>query len=292
MLVRDERYLSPLRYPGGKAKFAALLRSILQRNELVGCEYYEPFAGGAGAALRLLKDGTVSHLHLNDADYRIYALWRAVFYHNDALVDALLKADVTINDWHKQFAICKAPERHRAFSVAFATLFLNRCNRSGVILGSRPIGGLKQDGAFKIDARFNRTALAERVKALAPFKASVTLYNEDALTFLQSRLPKGARRRKVFAYLDPPYYSEGRRLYLSYYSDADHRDLSRYIRRQTALRWVMSYDDNTAIRKLYGRLVRRSVRVDYSLYSRRAGEELLIAPDGLRLPRFALPWSE
>jgi len=55
-LTSSIRDLSPLRYPGGKGRLAKFLAIILQINDCVGCHYYEPFAGGAGAAFRLLVD--------------------------------------------------------------------------------------------------------------------------------------------------------------------------------------------------------------------------------------------
>ena len=72
------RAYSPLRYPGGKGSLADLLARFVEVNGLRGCAYFEPFAGGAGAALQLLQDGVVSELRLNDLDPRIYAFWHAV----------------------------------------------------------------------------------------------------------------------------------------------------------------------------------------------------------------------
>ena len=62
------RFASPLRYPGGKAALAPFLGETIALNGLSGCAYYEPFAGGAGAALQLLRDGVVSEVHINDID--------------------------------------------------------------------------------------------------------------------------------------------------------------------------------------------------------------------------------
>lgn len=43
-----QKSLSPLRYPGGKAKLYNYVRDILEANDLIGETYIEPFAGGAG----------------------------------------------------------------------------------------------------------------------------------------------------------------------------------------------------------------------------------------------------
>jgi DNA adenine methylase len=39
---------SPFRYPGGKYKMYKTISEIIQKNNLRGCIYIEPFAGGAG----------------------------------------------------------------------------------------------------------------------------------------------------------------------------------------------------------------------------------------------------
>src|SRR5690625_5109627 len=50
------RYLSPLRYPGGKARMASALGDLFDRQvSMLDIEVWiEPFAGGAGAGLTLL----------------------------------------------------------------------------------------------------------------------------------------------------------------------------------------------------------------------------------------------
>jgi len=46
------RYLSPLRYPGGKARLAPYLARLISAQTIVPQHYAEPFAGGAGAGWR------------------------------------------------------------------------------------------------------------------------------------------------------------------------------------------------------------------------------------------------
>ena len=72
------RYLSPLRYPGGKARLAPFIGALVRAQDPVPTRYSEPYAGGAGAALRLLADGVVSHVHINDANPGLAAFWRTV----------------------------------------------------------------------------------------------------------------------------------------------------------------------------------------------------------------------
>lgn len=248
--------------------------------------YYEPFAGGAGAALGLLREGAVSAVYLNDYDPCIYAFWEAVLKQPVRFKKAIYDVSLTIEEWKKQRAIYRN-EQHRkekSFALGFATFFLNRCSRSGIMYGSAPIGGYGQDGAWKINARFNPSGLVERIRWLEKHRNRIYLSNDDALDFLAKSIPRGTGRKAIFVYLDPPYYTQGRRLYFNSYGEEDHRKLARYVKRQRVLKWMMSYDDNPFIRRLYGDMVRSHKSIQYSLQKRNRAQELLIAPWYVDLP--------
>ena len=278
------RYDSPLRYPGGKASLAAFLARTIELNDLSGCAYYEPYAGGSGAALRLLREGVVSELYLNDLDVRIASFWSAVLNESERFVEAILSVPLSIDEWKKQQRICLQGDTERSFELGFATFYLNRCNRSGVLLRAAPIGGHVQNGRWRIDARFNRPELAARIIAISRKREQIHLTNMDALEFLVRHLPRGQERKHVFAYLDPPYFSNGNRLYLNHYQDHDHRQLARYVQRQKTLRWVMSYDDVDEIRSMYTACTVGYVSIRYSLQRRQQTRELVIAPRHVKLP--------
>jgi DNA adenine methylase len=69
---------TPLRYPGGKGKLAAYLKSIIEANRLHDGEYVEPYAGGAAIAFELLFQEYVSRIHINDLSRPIFSFWQAV----------------------------------------------------------------------------------------------------------------------------------------------------------------------------------------------------------------------
>lgn len=253
-------------------------------NGLAGCSYYEPFAGGAGAALRLLKAEAVSEIHLNDLDPCIAAFWDAALTESERFAAAIRSVPLNIAEWRKQQGIYTAGDRGNAFELGFATFYLNRCNRSGMLAGAGPIGGYEQTGSWKIDSRFNRENLAERILEIGRKRDRIHISNLDARPFLVKSLPYGKGRSSVFAYLDPPYCSKGNRLYLNFYSDKEHNDLARYMQRQRALRWVMSYDAVPLIRDLYAKAVLRQIPLRYSLQRKQEARELLIAPGYVQLP--------
>ena len=278
------KFDSPLRYPGGKAALAPFLTETIARNGLSNCTYFEPFAGGAGAALRLLREGVVSQVHINDFDPCVAAFWLAVLGEPNRFSDAIISIKLDVEEWKRQRGIYLNQDVSKPFDLGFATFYLNRCNRSGVLFGAAPIGGYKQTGKWKIDARFYRESLAERVTELGQLSEQIHLSNMDAHRFLLEKLPRGHERTRVFAYLDPPYWEKGGRLYFNSYSPQDHRALARYMQSQKTLKWVMSYDDAPPIRDIYVRSNIHRLSLRYNLNKARDAQELLIVPDHVQIP--------
>ena len=278
------KFDSPLRYPGGKAALAPFLAKTIAMNDLDGCAYYEPFAGGAGAALRLLREGAVSCVHINDLDPRIAAFWQAAIRQSERFAAAIMSVKLNVQEWKRQREVYVRKDPGKPFELGFATFYLNRCNRAGILFGAAPIGGYEQAGKWKLGARFYRETLAERVRDLGRRAAQIHVSNMDAGRFLVEKLPRGRGRGRVFAYLDPPYWEKGGRLYFNSYLPKDHKALARYMQRQQALHWVMSYDDAQEITEMYAGSSISQLSVRYSLCRVGGSEELLIAPDRLQLP--------
>lgn len=144
---------SPLRYPGGKSVLSDLLADAIALNGLQDGVYVEPYAGGAGAALALLFGEHVQSIVLNDADPCVYAFWDAVLNKKDDFIRRINETPVSIEEWQHQRDIYRNQQRHSRIKVAFASFYLNRCNRSGIMVNGGPIGGIGQSGKWKIDAR-------------------------------------------------------------------------------------------------------------------------------------------
>jgi len=269
---------SPLRYPGGKTAYADMIAWIIQKNDLSGCSYAEAFAGGSGAAIRLLLDNHVKEIWLNDLDPAIYAFWRAIIEHTDEFLYRLNKTPITVREWRKQKKIY-IEKSADIIALGFATFFLNRCNRSGILLAN-PIGGLKQDSADKIDARFKKKKLAAKIQLIADQKNRIHLFNLDALEFIEEL---NKVKQKILVYFDPPYYQKGELLYLNHYQHEDHVHLYRQIIK-CRLPWLLSYDDQPVIAALYNSVqtYRKSLR--YSVATPSIGRELIIS--NLKMPEY------
>ena len=234
--------------------------------------------------MRLLAEDAVSELHLNDLDPRITSFWHAALNETDRLTDAIMSVSLTVTEWKKQQQVCRRADTSKQFELGFATFYLNRCNRSGILLGAAPIGGYSQSGKWAMDARFNRKTLVERIVNVSRQSERIHITNMDARDFLTDRLPRRYDRKRVFTYLDPPYYSNGRRLYMNYYEDRDHRRLASYMQSQSTLKWLMSYDDSKFVKDLYTKCVISHIPIRYTLQRKRDAREFLIAPEHLRLP--------
>lgn len=276
---------SPLRYPGGKTRLAGFIKHVLVSNDLLGGEYVEPYAGGAGIAWSLLFQDYVAHVHINDLSQAVYAFWLSLFEHTDELCKLIWDTPVTIDTWFKQRAILTDALQHSTLEVGFATFFLNRTNRSGIIWGG-VIGGKNQKSKWKLDARYNRQNLVKRVEKIAQYRAYVSIYNTDAIDFLTQVLPKLPDRSLI--YLDPPYYAKGSDLYENHYEDKDHVAIAKST---TSLerRWIISYDDTTEIRQLYKGHRCMSYHLSYSAADRYRGSEVMFFSPTLDIPNVDSP---
>lgn len=271
----ESRFDSPLRYPGGKAKIFPFVSKLIYENNLIGCSYAEPYAGGAGLALKLLYDEYVNKIFINDLDKSIYALWNTILNNNLRFCDWLADVDVTIENWLYYKDIQKRPYLYDDLELAKSTFFLNRTNVSGVIKGGI-IGGINQKGKYKIDARFNKIDLIKRIEKIEKFKDRIFISNLDGLAFI-NRMDK--KKEDVFIYLDPPYFQKGADLYMNFYSRKDHKKLSSKINK-TKSKWMVSYDNHEFILDLYDERRKVNYKLSQSA-SNRIGDEILIFSEDL-----------
>jgi len=270
--TRVPRYLTPLRYPGGKQRLGPFFASLIRLHDLGGGTYYEPFAGGAGVALYLLRHDLVSAIRLNDLDRSIYAFWHSVINHNSKLCELILKTPISVREWDRQKTVQREKSSAPLLDLGFSTLFLNRTNRSG-ILRAGIIGGRKQSGVWRIDARYDRQEIAARVSSLRPLAKRISIQGLDAIDFL--RFHENAWSEKDLVYLDPPYVGKGDDLYLNRYALSDHLQLSKYVIRKLKCNWIVTYDDTNRVRTMYKRN-RRKFTFSYSADTARVGSELMI----------------
>jgi DNA adenine methylase len=274
-------HFTPLRYPGGKGKLAGYIKALIKANKLLDGEYVEPYAGGAAIALELLFHEYVSRVHINDISRPVHSFWKSVLTDTDELCKRVRDTELTIDSRDKQKKIFSHPDDFAEIDIGFATFFLNRVNRSGILNGG-VIGGRDQTGPWKIGARYNREELTYRIESIAKMKNRIELSCMDALEFLQNN--ETSWPSKTLIYLDPPYYGKGRDLYYDFYQHDDHEKVQRFILHNMADKyWIVSYDDASAIRDLYKGCRWRAYKIGYSARERREGSEIMFFGDALRI---------
>lgn len=279
------RFLSPLRYPGGKRKIAEFMKDIIVQNEMQGGTYIEPFAGGASIALFLLFNSYVNKIIINDIDRSIYAFWFCVINETDRLCSKIRETEVSVDTWKKQKEIQNSKETADLFDLGFSTFFLNRTNRSGVINGGM-IGGKEQDGKWKIDARYNKENLIKRIKQVALHKNNIFLYCEDSVNLIY-KISKDINE-KTLIYFDPPYYNKGSTLYMNHFNHEDHKKLAEFIQ-ELNCKWILTYDYTPEIINMYSDAKKKKLYLDYTAASRVKGIEMLAYSSSLKIPEVLYP---
>lgn len=274
-------YSSPLRYPGGKALMTKFFVNLFRENGLQNIIYAEPYAGGAGAAINLLTQNVVDDIIINDANIGIFSFWHFLVNDSEHFIQAIADIPVTISEWHRQREVLKTSVEP-SFELGVAVFFLSRTNRSGVITGGA-IGGATEErqkmAKYKIDCRFNKTELLQRLRAVSERREHIRVSNMDALDFLRTL------DNSVFVYLDPPYYAKGKCLYMNHYTDYDHAQLANFLQQEADFRWVLSYDDVSQIRELYATQNLYRFPLKYTVETKRIGYELLTHSLDIRFPQ-------
>ena len=268
-------HYSPLRYPGGKTSLFPFFDRVMRENGLEHVTYVEPYAGGAGAALALLLLEKVDRIVINDFDPAIYAFWKSAIFSSERFIASIMSTSVSVKEWRRQRQIYRDP-KSKQFELGFATFFLNRTNISGILDGG-PIGGLDQHGKWKIDARYNKQGLIERICQLAAYKNRITVCNKDGVKLISEYLGK----RNTFVYLDPPYFAKGATLYLNHYQKKDHEALARKLNKKAEACWLLTYDNQREIRDLYPKRQIMGFSLRYNAYEARSGKEIMVVSDAL-----------
>ena len=271
----DMANYSPLRYPGGKSRLADFISLAIENKGLNDCTYIEPFAGGAGVGLSLLLNGKVERIVINDYDKAVYSFWRAVKEDSTSLIRKIEDTPITIDEWKIQRGIFRESHSY-SLEFAFATLFLNRTNRSGILTGG-PIGGYEQDGKWKIDVRFDKRAIIEKICNIAQVKNRIAVYNKDIISFLR-KYANNVRGQRFF-YFDPPYYNKGQQLYKNFFTHKDHKKIHDEIVAGISDPWIITYDDVDEISSLYSSFYMRKFDLTYSAANKGRASEMMFFSD-------------
>lgn len=276
------RSISPLRYPGGKTKVYNRVVELLKKNNRLNTTYIEPFAGGCGLGLLLLKNKIVDCLILNDIDKSIYSFWKAVLKYNDELCELIKDSEISLEERKKQKKIqdnknkIDLRRKKDVLSLGFSTFFLNRVNRSGIIKAG-VIGGKEQSGDYKMDCRFNKKQLIKQIEEIKSYKEKIIFFNLDAIKFIKK--VKGIENSFIF--FDPPYYEKGKELYINFYEHEDHKKLANNIF-DLKNDWIVTYDNAIPIREMYSDYQQDEFEISYTLQEKKRAKEIMIFSNNLK----------
>lgn len=274
-------FYSPLRYPGGKGKLTSFMEYMIDRLGHRGGTYIEPFAGGAGIAVELLLRNVVSRIVINDYDKGVWSFWKAILTETDRFIELVRTVPLTMEEWGRQREICINRNDKYSFELGFATFYMNRTNRSGIIKGG-VIGGQEQDGDWTMDVRFNREELISRIRNIAERKKDIKLYNKDINSLIANYVP--LYKDNVIIYFDPPYYKKGKQLYMNFFKHEDHICIEETIRKKVACDWIITYDDAPEIEAIYHDYDLYLYDLNYSVSKKCKASELIIFKAGTEIP--------
>ena len=192
--IRPNKLVTPvLKWVGGKRQ---LLGKIKQRLPSLISNYYEPFVGG-GALLFSLQP---SRAVINDLNKDLINVYRTIKVKPTDLIEDLKKHKNEANYFYTLRALDRSPQFENLSDVekASRTIYLNktcfnglyRVNNSGEF--NSPFGGYKNPNVV------NEIAI----------RAVSTYFNQSKIEILNGdfeAILKGARGKKSFVYLDPPY---------------------------------------------------------------------------------------
>ncbi len=250
--IKPQTITSPLRYPGSKRRLAEYIKQTLKQN---GCHpdiFIEPFAGGASVALKLLNEDIVKQIGLIELDPLVADFWKTVFFDTDWLVEQVKNIEITVEQWSLFKNSVYADRRERAL----ACLFLNRTSFSGIIARAGPIGGYQQNSQYKIDCRFPRDTLIQRIRQAGSFRKRVAFVWRISWKQGISRIRRKQELGKLpnsnlLFYFDPPFFEKANQLYNYYFNNRRHKLLRNYILTLED-NWILSYDSPERVLELYG----------------------------------------
>ena len=252
-MVNSKPLLSPLRYPGSKRRLAEYIRQALAANQFTPSLYIEPFVGGGSVAIQFLQDESIEQVILMDIDPWVANFWKTVFFHTDWLIEQIESTEVTLEKWNT----IKNSRPKTIFEKAWAGFFLNRTSFSGILEEKAgPIGGKEQSSVYKIDCRFPRTTLVERVRQIAAYKNKVSAvwcvsWEDGIKRIFQKQELRNLPKHNLFYYFDPPFFEKADSLYRYYFQNRDHVRLRDFLLTLED-KWLLSYDSADQVFGLYG----------------------------------------
>jgi len=228
---------SPLRYPGGKSRAIQQMKSLLPKGLE---EYREPFVGGGSFFIYLKQTYPKLKMWINDLNPELYYFWKYAQLDSEKLASEVLKVKTERADGQGLFneLVNVKIETLTEFERAVRFFVLNRITFSGVVES----GGYSQ-AAFS--GRFTDSSI-ERVANLGKLLEGIKITHLDYREVLSSG------GKKVFTFLDPPYFKATKsKLYGKngiLHTGFNHDEFTLALKK-CKHSWLITYDDSPEIRE-------------------------------------------
>jgi DNA adenine methylase len=254
------KYLkTPLRYPGGKSRVAAML---IEKFPTSIAEFREPFLGGASVALLFSQKYPDIPVWVNDKYEYLYNFWVTLQESGDELSDILvgIKEDNSTEEKAKELFISAKEEISEADSFRQAVLFwiLNKCSYSG----------LTENSSFSPQASNQNftTRGARHLKAVSEVIQHWHITNYDYSDLL---MDPGEDDGEAFCFLDPPYK-------ISTYLYGTNAEMHKGFNHQhfaevcaaSPNRWMVTYNNDNEIKEMFPNFHQEEFRITYGMKHR------------------------
>ncbi|MEH1786916.1 MAG: DNA adenine methylase [Nostoc sp.] len=257
---------SPLRYPGGKSKFAQDILDRLPPGFDDEWEFREPFVGGGSIFLAVRQAFPDCKIWINDKNPEVFCFWTTVRDDLPKLVDYIRQIKSGLTDGEELYRTLLKSTSIDPVNRATNFFVLNRITFSG----TTESGGYSPS-AFQ--SRFTDSSI-NRLEKLQGLLDGVRITNLDF------KVPVVASSEsECCLFLDPPYLvAEKSKLYGKkgdLHSGFEHERLANDLAK-TKKYWLMTYDNSIEIKELYKDFNREYIDLAYSMSKDKVGKEVLV----------------
>jgi DNA adenine methylase len=234
-----------IRYLGSKDKHLEFLAEPLAPHVARAKSICEPFAGTAAVTFHILsQSSTVQSVWLNDIDPAMASLWRVIA---SPAVSELIDLIESYVPQAPDFYDFKQHSGDTDMQRAFRKIVLHQISYSGLgAAAGSPMGGRNQTGPYLVGSRWRPDQLVDDVNLCAELfrRVDVRVTSMDFADVLPTAFAEGR-----FVYLDPPYFKQGKSLYL--HGGIDHVLLASLVHDHATQDWLMSYDAAPEVYAMY-----------------------------------------
>lgn len=246
-----------LRYPGGKFYGVKHIRQFYNTPHN---EYREVFLGGGSVFLD--KPKLDKNNWLNDIDSELINFYKIIKSPaSRKRLYALIDGEVATKERHAEV---KEMTPKNNVERAFKYFYLNRTSFSGIM--NKPRWG------YAIGSSVTPDRWVDIIDPVAQKLAGTELTSVDFREMIEK-----PSDNEVLLYLDPPYYKASKAIYNNEFSEEDHIDLMKLLKK-TKFKFILSYENSPEIRELYkwANIHEISFRYYMSEARRQDGNELII----------------